>query len=228
MIAPQILHYLNMSNLDNYYRLFDLFSGKLTEEQKKVLESLEDQLITEEILPAISKSVAPVLSNLRRSLTLVVDYDSNGDITVKTTRDKVVVKENTVKRYEIPTTRKTIQISEANPKEPSAANVPIKRSPATGLCVWLPGGNFIQEKKANLTMSSAVIAAGVERVAALNLPHDGEYLISKAKHPKYFSVQQKLPSGYLLNTHSSTETKKKQLDKISSLLKLGWKVEIIK
>ena len=54
-----------MGKLQDYYRLFDMFKGNLTDEQKAILEGLEDQLIAEEILPAISESVAPVLGNLR-------------------------------------------------------------------------------------------------------------------------------------------------------------------
>lgn len=211
-----------MSKLKDYYRLFDMFKGKLTDEQKEILGGLEDQIIAEEILPAISRSVAPELSSLRRKLTLVVDYDPDGGITVKTTRGEVVVKEHTAKKYKIPTTNKVVNVAEAETKPP------IKRSPATGLCVWLPDGEFIQAKKANLTMADAIIHAGVKAVAGLKIPHDGAFLVSKDKHPRYVNEQQKLPDGYLLNTHSSTFTKQKQLKKISDALGLGWRVEIIK
>lgn len=211
-----------MSKLEDYYRLFDMFKGKLTDEQKAILGGLEDQIITEEILPAISESVAPVLSTLRRKLTLVLDFDPDGGITVKTTRGEVVVKEHTAKKYEIPTSRKIVRVAEADKEKP-----PIKRSPATGLCVWLPDGTFIQEKKANLTMAKAVEMAGPSAVAKLQIPQDSALLVSKDKHPKYSGEQQKLSGGYLLNTHSSTMAKKAILDKISTLLHLGWKVEII-
>ena len=69
-------------------------------------------------------------------------------------------------------------------------------------------------------MVEAVKWAGVETVAALGLPHDGDYLVSKKEHPKYAGAQQSLPNGYLLNTHSSTMTKKQQLEKISKALNL--------
>ena len=211
-----------MSKLKDYYRLFDMFNGQLTDDQKEVLGQLEDQIIAEEVLPAISESVAPILSSLRRQLTLVVDSDPVGGITVKTTRGEVVFKEHTAKKYKIPSTQKVITVAEAS------KNKIIKRSPATGLCVWLPDGEFIQAKKANLTMADAIIHAGVKAVAGLKIPHDGAFLISKDKHPRYANEQQKLPDGYLLNTHSSTKNKKKQLERISKALNLNWKVEIIK
>lgn len=218
-----------MGKLQDYYRLFDMFKGKLNDDQKAVLEGLEDQLIAEEILPAISESVAPVLNILRRHLTLVVDYDPEGGITVKTTRGKVEVKEHTAKKYEIPASKKVVKVAEAETKEKKEKEKPvIKRSPNTGLCVWISADEIIQEKKANLTMAKAVEKAGAEAVAALDIPHDGDKLVSKNVHPRYSRVQQHLSGGYLLNTHSSTETKKNQLELISKCLGLNWKIDIIK
>lgn len=151
---------------------------------------------------------------------------------MKTTRGEVVVKENTAKKYEIPKTHKVVKVVEAQhvegEEDKPQKSKKIKRSPNTGLCVWLPNGDFIQAKKANLTMVEAVKWAGVKAVASLGLPHDGDYLVSKKEHPKYAGAQQSLPNGYLLNTHSSTMTKKQQLEKISMALNLGWKVEIVK
>ena len=213
-----------MGKLQDYYRLFDIFNGKLTDEQKKILEGLEDQLIAEEILPAISESVAPVLSALRRHLTLVVDYDPEGGITVKTTRGEVVVKEHTAKKYEIPATSKVVKGAEAETVEKQRT----KRSPNTGLCIWISADEFIQEKNAALTMAKAIEVAGVEKVASLNMPHDGDKLVSKLKHPKYTAEQKQLSNGYLLNTHSCTKTKKDQLEEICTELGLPWKIDIIK
>lgn len=221
-----------MSKIQDYYDFIDKFKGDLKPRLQTELEQLEDSLIAEEILPAISESVAPVLDILRRHLTLVVDYDPQAGIIVKTTRGEVVVKENTAKKYEIPKTHKVVKVAEAQPVEENEdepqKSKKIKRSPKTGLCVWLPNGDFIQAKKANLTMAEAVKWAGVETVASLGFPHDGDYLVSKKEHPKYAGEQQSLPNGYLLNTHSSTKTKKQQLEKISIALNLGWKVEIVK
>lgn len=72
-----------MNRIQEYYRLFDMFKGNLTDEQKSILEGLEDQLIAEEILPAISESVAPVLGSIRRPLSLIVDYIPEIGITGK-------------------------------------------------------------------------------------------------------------------------------------------------
>lgn len=218
-----------MGKLQDYYRLFDMFKGNLTDEQKAILEGLEDQLIAEEILPAISESVAPVLGNLRRPLSLIVDYNPEIGITVKTTRSEVVVQEKTVKKYEIPS--KLPNVEKSTREDSLDYELPLKksfkRSPATGLCIWITPDEFVQEVKASHTMARAIEIAGPRRVAELSIKHDGDILVTKTKHPKYFGTQQSLSEGYLVNTHSSTETKKKQLDYISEALQLGWKVEII-
>lgn len=218
-----------MGKLQDYYRLFDMFKGNLTDEQKAILEGLEDQLIAEEILPAISESVAPVLGNLRRPLSLIVDYNPEIGITVKTTRSEVVVQEKTVKKYQIPSKSPNIEKAacEYSLDKDLPSKKSFKRSPATGLCVWITPDEFVQEVKASHTMTRAIEIAGPKKVAELAIKHDGDILVTKTRHPKYFGTQQPLSGGYLVNTHSSTETKKKQLEKISDALQLGWKVEII-
>lgn len=218
-----------MGKLEDYYRLFDMFKGNLTDEQKNILEGLEDQLIAEEILTAISESVAPVLENLRRPLSLIVDYNPEMGITVKTTRSEIVVQEKIVKKYAIPSKMpnvEPVEFKESLNEEPLLKQ-PYKRSPATGLCVWITPHEFVQERKASQTMVRVIEVAGPQRVADLAIKHDGDILVTKTKHPKYFGTQQALSDGYLVNTHSNTETKKKQLEKISDALQLGWKVEII-
>ena len=218
-----------MNKIQEYYRLFDMFKGNLTDEQKSILEGLEDQLIAEEILPAISESVAPVLGNLRRPLSLIVDYNPEIGITVKTTRSEIVVQEKTVKKYKIPSMSPNVE--KATFEDTLDKDLPskksFKRSPATGLCIWITPDEFVQEAKASHTMARAIEIAGPKKVAELGIKHDGDTLVTKTKHPKYFGTQQPLSDGYLVNTHSSTETKKKQLDYISGALQLGWKVVII-
>lgn len=96
-----------MSKLNDYYHFMDSLGGKLTKKQLAVLEELEDQLIEEEILPAISESVAPVLNNLRNPLTLIVDYNPKTGTSVKTTRSEVKLDEREAKHYEIDSSKES-------------------------------------------------------------------------------------------------------------------------
>lgn len=87
--------------------------------------------------------------------------------------------------------------------------------------------DFYREKNATQTMVRAIEIAGPKRVADLAIPHDKDLLVTKTIHPLYPNYQHTLSDGHLLNTHSNNEVKKKLLEKISTALSLGWKVEII-
>ncbi|MDO4190525.1 MAG: hypothetical protein Q4D14_02395 [Bacteroidales bacterium] len=215
-----------MSKLEDYYRLFDMFKGNLTDEQKEVLGQLEDQIIAEEILPAISKSVAPVLSTLRRNLTLIVDYDTKSGITVKTTRGEVVVKEHTAKRYEIPSTGKVIKVAEAeNPikNEPEdGENTPLTRSESIGFSVHFNDGRVIVQKDAQTTLVETLKVIGFERVSHFRgRLFKGYPLVGREKRTDGTHRWQVFVDGWYVYVNMSNETKIKMIRTISDELGLG-------
>jgi uncharacterized protein with ParB-like and HNH nuclease domain len=57
---------------------------------------------------------------------------------------------------------------------------------------------------------------------------DSEPLFKKGEHSSKYANSVPMGDGYYLNTHSSTETKKKQLEDLSDALNLGWRVEFLK
>lgn len=191
-----------MGKLQDYYRLFDMLKENLSDEQKSMFEGLENQLIEEELLPVISDSVSSVLCDLRQPLSLTIDYNPETGITVK---------------------RASSEISGKSTEAESVSSL----KPKPGLCVWISTDEFIQEKNATQTMVRAIEIAGPKRVADLAIQHDKDLLVTKTTHPLYSKYQHTLSDGHLLNTHSNNEGKKKQLEKISTALSLGWKVEII-
>lgn len=56
---------------------------------------------------------------------------------------------------------------------------------------------------------------------------DSEPLFKKGEHSSKYANSVPMGDGYYLNTHSSTETKKKQLEDLSDALNLGWRVEFL-
>ena len=82
-----------MSKIEQYYAFIDMFKGNLTKEQQQLLESLEDTVIAEEILPSIKENVTPLLSKLRRGLTLVIEYTPENGVVLNTTREPIKLKE---------------------------------------------------------------------------------------------------------------------------------------
>lgn len=223
-----------MGKLQEYYRLFDMFKGKLNDDQKRILEGLEDQLIAEEILPAISESVAPVLSALRRPLTLVVDYDPEGGITVKTTRGEVVVKENTAKKYEIPNTKKVVKVSELedNPDnhepEPADEEGPkYSRGPKVKFEVRL-NGQVVEGKDGAGILAETIRQIGYERVAALNIMFvKGKYnLVDKRKRTDQNKLWQRKSGEWYIYTNTSNPTKAENLAEIATRLGIDMQITL--
>ena len=58
----------------------------LNQETLKAADELEEQLIKEEILPAMSQDIEPLLSKIQRELVLVVEYKPGSPISVALSR----------------------------------------------------------------------------------------------------------------------------------------------
>lgn len=104
-----------------------------------------------------------------------------------------------------------------------------QRRPISILRIWINDHDCIQEKNAVQSMIRAVNLAGPARVAALRIPTTGEYLVQKNcnKVERYANSQKELSDGWLLQTCSNSAQKKKQLERISDALGLGWRVELV-
>lgn len=194
-------------------------------------DKLEEKIIKEEILPTLSHNIEPQLSEIQRDLILVVEYHPGEPLSVALSRrakisDFVDAKQLTPKRES--TRRKEVSSEKKEPQKVIARSLSVKKAPAAGLCVWISADEFIQEEKAAYTFAKAIELAGASRVASLNIILDGENIVSKKKHPVYYGAQQSISNGYLVNTHSNTESKKRHLDLISKRFHLGWRVVIIK
>ncbi len=102
-----------------------------------------------------------------------------------------------------------------------------KKKKATTIRVVRADGSVIVCEKAAHTMSKVIKEIGGKRVYELKLPMDGMRLVTIGGNPQYPNAQYAVGDGYFVNTHSGTADKKRQLEKIFSLLHLNWEVEII-
>ena len=102
-----------------------------------------------------------------------------------------------------------------------------KNRKKTILRVTRPDGSIIEDSKATVTLAMTIQEIGVEMVRSLNLSLDGMNLILIGENTLYPSQQYYLGDGYYLNTHSSTDRKKYNLEKMFKALGLKWKVEIV-
>lgn len=101
-----------------------------------------------------------------------------------------------------------------------------KKKPSV-LRVYRANGTFIEEEKAAATMCRAIKEVGVESVYDMKIPMDGMFLVTKGGNPQYPTAQHDVGNGLFVNVHSNTITKKRQLERIFSTLKVNWRVEIV-
>lgn len=212
-----------MTKLEKLYELangvkeFDLKSKEAILQE---INELEEEIIKKEILPVVKEQIEPTLGQIRRDLTLVVDYVPDVAVRVRLSREPGIYKEEDfVELTPDPQVEHTTHNSSASTKD---------RAPASGLYIVRRDGSMIQEKFACDTLVAAIKEAGVRRVRELNIKCCKVPLVSTTKDKKYGHTQVEVEPGLLVIKHSNNQMKKDFLEKISQAFNLGWKVEIVK
>lgn len=117
-----------------------------------------------------------------------------------------------------------IQTREPVKVEPGYHIAPHVKGPRTNLRITLENGRVIQRPTAAKAMTDAIEAMGVEKVKALGVNINGVPLVGTERDPKYGQT----PLGrYLVCTHSSTKSKKENLENVAKRLNQEIKVEVI-
>ncbi len=212
-----------MNKLETLYKSIEglkTLGIPLNEETLQAVDNLEEELIKNEVIPRLSGSIEPIITQIQRPIVLVVDYVPGEALSVRLTRKRVITEEGETKQYSLAPlpnkerTKKTDKTITSSPK-----------SAWTGLVVTFPDGKVINNRYAYETLIEVVEMVGVEKVARLGLRQVGIDFISKTRDDFY--NQHELSDGYLMVTHSSTNKKKQQLEEISEKLGLGLKVEVV-
>ncbi len=189
--------------------------AQLPHELIEQTNQIEEDIIRDEVIPLLEKSVSPILSQIERELVLIIDYVPNEPIRVKLSRKRSF---SSGIEQQIPETKEII------PKK--AFSIPShNKSAKTILEVKFSNGKIISERFAKDTLIACIEQIGEEKIEALNISFCGVSLVSK-KEDDFYS-QSKTSRNFLVMTHSSTAKKKEQLDEISRQLKLGLEVNII-
>ena len=100
-----------------------------------------------------------------------------------------------------------------------------QKSKPSRLIVSFSDGTDICGNSATKTLTETINKIGVEKVIGLNLTFRNAPYISNDRELMRNCAS--LNNGYLVNTHSSSITKKKQLEEISQKLNLNLKINII-
>lgn len=191
----------------------------LGEEVYKQTDKMEEEIIKKEILPVIKDQIEPTMSQIKRDLTLVVDYIPEAPIRIRLSREPSIYN------------RKDFIELTPDPQSEHGTRKGgkfINRSPNSIVKITRPDKTVIQEKTAAATLVSAIKEANPLKVRELGIICCKVPLVSTTKDDLYGNTQVEVAPGLYVITHSNNNMKKNYLEKISKALHLGWMVEIIK
>jgi hypothetical protein len=212
-----------MSRLSDLYKAMETLRKEglsLNEDLEKQVSELEEDIIKKEILPVVTQTIEPALKQVQRELVLVVDYHPGEPISVSLSR-----KTNISELLDAKLLEQDPQVEHWNGTK---RRKPVERvNEKTILRVTFPDGKVIQDKKAKITFTETIRRIGFMKVRNIGIAFCGVPIVSNTRDRKYGKAQVPVEGGFYVMTHSSTNDKKKQLDKISKELHLGLIVEVI-
>lgn len=218
-----------MTKLEKLYSIIENSRDvgvRLPKEVIQQVEELEEDIIKEEILPALSNDIAPRLEPIKRELVLVVEYHPGDPISVALSR-KARISEILDAKTLTPRISVPVKSDEVAPLSKPHVPTKIVKSPTKGLRVKFQDGTEIWHRDAIQTFIDALRKIGLERVAEFkDIEHSGYSLVSKEKRPTIPGrIWQHECDGWFIYSNISNHQKIKDLKKISLRLNLNLKIE---
>lgn len=213
-----------MTRLEKLYSIIENSRDvgvKLPKDVLRQVEELEENIIKEEILPALSSDIAPRLEPIKRDLVLVVEYHPGDPISVALSRKAKISEIIDAKTL---TPKSNTPVSSGEPSPELLPHEPTKHveNATKGLRVEFADGTVIWHRKAIDTFVEALRKIGLERIPQVGVIHSGYNLVGKKKRPvKPGHVWQHECDGWFIYSNISNEAKIKDLETISSFYNLG-------
>lgn len=220
-----------MTKLEKLYSIIENSRDvgvKLPKDVLRQVEELEENIIKEEILPALSSDIAPRLEPIKRDLVLVVEYHPGDPISVALSRKAKISEIIDAKTL---TPKNNTPVSSGEPTPELMPHEPTKHveNVTKGLRVEFADGTVIWHRKAIDTFVEALRKIGLERIPQVGVIHAGYNLVGKKKRPLTPGhVWQHECDGWFIYSNISNETKITDLKKISSFFKLKLKISEVK
>ena len=194
---------------------------ELTPEMLLECDKLEEQIIKDEILPALGQDIEPRLRQIQRPLVLVVEYTPEDPISVKLSRKMNIAEALGAKQITPPSTKTGQPVTSAEPTPSPEPHEPTKQvvNHTKGLKVTFRDGTVINE-------SAAIETFKLDKVAATSIKHGDYGLVSKDKRPPEAGRiwQHKIGDWYVY-VNISNQQKKDDLKKLSDMFGLGLVIE---
>lgn len=219
-----------MTKLEKLYSIIENSKDvgvKLPKDVIKQVEELEEGIIKNEILPALSEDIAPRLNPIKRNLVLVVEYHPGEPITVALSR-KAKISDFVDAKQITPVHSQPVSGGAVLPKE---EHVPSKHieNPTKGLRVTFPDGTVVWHNSAIGTFIETLRIIGFERISQLSIIHAGYNLVGKQKRPtEPGKVWQHEADGYYIYSNIGNATKIEDLKKIAKAFHINLKIEEVK
>jgi len=215
-----------MSKLEEIYQSIDTlkkYGVKINKEQLLAFDEFEENLIKEEVLPALSQDIAPRLNPIKRSLVLVVEYSPGRPINVALSR-KVRISDFSDAKSITPL---SLPVSSDEKPQPNAGRTDrLVKNHTKGLKVIFADGTVVWHHKAIDTYIDAIKHIGYERVSALGIEHGGYNIVSRQPRPTHPGrIWQHEIDGWYVYTNSSNAQKTNDLKQISDRCGLGLTIE---
>ena len=190
----------------------------------KAADNLEEKIIKEEILPALSKNIEPQLSEIQRDLVLVVEYHPGDPLSVALSR-KTKISEIIDAKTLTPKVSKPVTSTEkpivAEPHEPMKSIT----NHTKGLRVMFADGTVVCNKTAIDTEIDVFRRIGFERVERVGRMRAGWPLVGKKKRPvEKGKIWQHESDGWYIYSNTNNEQKKEDLQAISDFYHLGLRI----
>ncbi len=215
-----------MTKLEKLYSIIENSRDvgvKLPKDVIRQVEELEENIIKEEILPALSSDIAPRLEPIKRDLVLVVEYHPGEPISVALSR-KAKISEIIDAKTLTPRNSTPVSSGEA---APVVSHEPTKHveNATKGLRVEFADGTVIWHRKAIDTFIETLRIIGLQRIPQIGITHAGYNLVGKKKRPTVAGhIWQHECDGWYIYSNMSNTTKIEHLRAISDYFKLDLKV----
>lgn len=214
-----------MTKLEKLYSIIENSRDvgvKLPKEVLQQVEELEENIIKEEILPALSSAIAPRLEPIKRDLVLVVEYHPGEPISVALSRkakiSEIMGAKTLTESNSVPVNSKD-NVRVVN--EPTG----ITRNSSKGMRVTFPDGTVVWSHKAVVTFIETLRKIGFEKIPPVGIMHGGYPLVGKQMRPNYDgNIWQHKTNGWYIYSKLSNEAKIRDLKTISDYYHLGLKI----
>lgn len=204
-------------------------------------EATEEKLIREEVLPELLQRIAPVLSEVESPLSLHIDYQPNGNLSVSFNRNTahmpISAEQIESESLETNTDDDAEDLLDNDEKLDNDENEGLSVNEPNGsksrrkkIRVTTPEGKVIFYNTVWYTLRDVILYAGIGRVQALGLlaiERSGIPLLANTRTEKYANAQHEIAAGVYLFTNTNTPTKLKEITDISNKLNLNFKIEEI-